>query len=268
MNFVAIVRKPTEPEDASRTLASVLGVTLAEARMRMAPEPPALIARLEPDAAARLTDTLRQVGVAALSMDEHAPADRDRIVARSFALVDGSATFTTRGGASVEVGWRDIVAVLRGLRAARVEEERSAKSKSFSVATALATGGLKMTRTSTKTTRSSEESSEHVVLLYPRKGQTVLLSERQLDFACLGPGIQPSSTANIAELARRVRQHANGAFYDDRLLRLGRRPLPFLAEGVSRSSTRAMTVTTTDTSRSLDVLAELMWQALKEGLLP
>jgi hypothetical protein len=65
-----------------------------------------------------------------------------------------------------------------------------------------------------------------------------------------------------------VNEHARSAFRDDRLLRLGRRPLPFLAESGSRSSTRTMSVTSTGTSGSLDVLVEVMWQAVKAKLLP
>jgi hypothetical protein len=95
-----------------------------------------------------------------------------------------------------------------------------------------------------------------------------ILAEGQLDFACLGPAKQPSATANMAELARLLHEQAKGAFHDDRLLRLGRRPLPLVAS--DRWSTRtASTVTRrTDSSASLDVLAEVMRQALREGLLP
>jgi len=53
-----------------------------------------------------------------------------------------------------------------------------------------------------------------VVLLYARDGRAATLAESQLDFSCLGPGMQPSSTANMGELARRLRERAKGAFYD------------------------------------------------------
>jgi hypothetical protein len=72
----------------------------------------------------------------------------------------------------------------------------------------------------------------------------------------------------MVQLARYLRDRAKGAFHDERLLRLGRRPLPFLASGESRSRTKTTTVTHTDTSSALDVLAEVMRQALALGLLP
>jgi hypothetical protein len=83
---------------------------------------------------------------------------------------------------------------------------------------AVATGGLKMTRTATKTMRSSDESTEQVILVYSRGGPVALIPERELGFSCLGSGMSPSSTANMGEVARRLRTKAPSAFYDERLL--------------------------------------------------
>ncbi len=268
MKLVAIARAPAHPDEAARALAEAAGLALAEARMRLAREPPALLARLEPDKADALVASLRKAGLAALAVAARFPTDEDRTIAHAFSFDDAGITFTPRFGDAMRVAWPDVLAILRGLRASRSETERTEKSRSFSVGTAIATGGLKMTRTSTQTVRSSEESTEQVILVYARSGRVAMLSERQLDFSCLGPGMHPSSSSNMAELARRLREKAKPAFYDERLLRLGRRPLPFLAGGESRSQTATTTKTLADTSGSLDVLAEVMWQALAEGLLP
>jgi hypothetical protein len=268
MKLVAIVRTPTRPDEAARAVADAAGLTLAEARMRLAPEPPALLARLQPDEAERLVAALRAVGLAALALEVRCPTDRDRTVARSFELDDAGVTFTPRFGDSTAVAWTDVMTILRGVRASRSEIERTEKSKTFSLGTSVATGGLKLTRTSTKTVRSSEESLEQVILVHARDGRAATLAETQLDFSCLGKGMQPSSTANMVELARLLRERAKHAFYDERLLRLGRRALPFLVGGESRSQTATRTTTLTDTSGSLDVLAEVMHRAVIEGLLP
>jgi hypothetical protein len=267
MKFVAIVRAPERTGEAAIALAEASGLALAEARMRLAPEPPALLARMEPDKADALVVTLRKAGLAVLAVPARVPTDKDRIVARSFSFDNAGVTFTSRSGDSVEMTGPDVLAILRGLRASRSEVERTERSKSFSVGMAVATGGLKMTRTATKTVRSSEESTEQVILVYSRGGPGALLAEREVDFSCLGPGMSPSSTANMVELARRLREKAIAAFYDERLLRLGRRPLPFLSRGESRSQSGTTIVMRADTSGSLDVLAEVMRQALVEGIL-
>ena len=267
MKFVAIVRAPAHPDDAASALAAASGCALAEARLRLAPEPPALLARLPPDEADSLVVSLRKSGLAVLAADAVCASDKDRLVARSLAFGDGAITFVPRFGDPMTLRAEEVLAVLRGLRAARSEVATVERSKRFSVGTAVATGGLKMTRTSTKTVQSSEDSTEQVLLVHARDGRAAVLTERELDFSCLGPGMQPSSTGNMVELARRIRAFAKSAFYDERLLRLGRRPLPFLI-GESRSQTASSTHTRIDTSGSLDVLAEIIRRALLEGLLP
>jgi hypothetical protein len=267
MKLVAIVRTPERVEEAASVLAEASGLALAEARMRLAPEPPALLTRLEPAKADALVVALRRAGLAALAVPAGVPGDKDRVVARSFSFDHTGVTLTARSGESTRMAWTEVTAILRGLRYSRSEVERTEKSKSFSVGAALATSGLMMTRTSTKTVRSSEESSEQVIFVYSRDGRAALLAERELDFSCLGSGMSPSSTANMVEVARRLRTKAPSAFYDERLLRLGRRPLPFLARGESRSQTATTTVTRADSGAALDVLAEVMHRALVEGLL-
>jgi len=268
MKLVAIVRTPSRHDEAARAVADAAGVTLAEARMRLAPEPPALLARLETEEAGKLVAALRKAGLSALAVEARCPTDKDRTHARSFALDGTGVTFTPRFADSVKVLWPDVVAILRGLRASRSEVERSERETRLSVGRALVTGGISMHRTSTKKVRSSEEAFEQVIFVYARGGRAVTLAEDELDFTCLGSGMQPSSTANMVELARRLRERAKGAFYDERLLRLGRRQLPFLAGGESRSQLPTLMTTHTDTSGSLDTLAEVLRQAVLAGLLP
>ncbi len=268
MKLVALVRPPPHPDEAARAVAGATGMTLAEARMRLAPEPPALLTRLEAGAADALAALLRRSGLAVLAVDARCPTDRDRTVAHSFAFGSGGATFTPRSGAPMDLAWPDVVAILRGLRKAHVDVERTEKTTRLAPGTAALTGGLVLTRTSTRTVRSSQESNEQVILVYARDGRAATLAQGHLDFSCLGARMQPSSTANMGELARLLREGAPGAFYDERLLRLGRRPLPFLVDGESRTRAATATITSTDTSASLDTLAEVMRRAVTESLLP
>jgi len=268
MKLVAITRAPARIDDAAAAFAAATGLTMAESRMRLAPEPPALLARLEADPADALVASLRRAGLSALAIDAHVPTDADRTVALRVAFTPDGLTIAPRSGEAMQVAWLDLLAVLRGSRESRTEAERTEKSKSLSVGMAVATGGLIMTRTSTKTVHSSDTSFQQVILVYARDGRSAALVEGQVDFSCLGADLQPSSTANMNTLSRRFREQAKGAFHDDRLLRLGRRPLPFVAGAETRSTTSALVVTRRDTAASLDVLAEVMRQAVAQGLLP
>jgi DNA-directed RNA polymerase subunit alpha len=95
MKLVAIVR-PANPDDGARALAGAAGLALAEARMRLAPEPPALLARLDAEKADALVAVLRKAGLAALAIDARYPTDEDRTVARSFVLDGAGVTLTPR----------------------------------------------------------------------------------------------------------------------------------------------------------------------------
>src|SRR5512142_774218 len=179
MKLVAIVRAPAHADEAARALADAGGQTLAEARMRLAPEPPALVARLEADAADALVAALRKAGVAALAVEAKVPTDRDRTIVRALSFGSRGVTFSSRAGASRVVSWGDVVAILRGVRAASSQVEREERSKRLSVGRAVLTGGLVMTRTTSKAVRSYEESTEQVILLYPRDGGAAVLTEAE-----------------------------------------------------------------------------------------
>jgi len=268
MKLVVLLRHPARAELAAAALAEASGLPLAEARMRLAPEPPALLARLQGEQADALVGALRRGGLTVLAIQAPCPTDRDRMVVRRFMLGMAGATFTSRSGDTLQFTWAEVTALLRGSRALRTDVEREERSRGFSPVRAIATGGLLNSRTTSRTVRTSNEEVEQVLLLYLRDGRAAALAEQELEFSCLGPAMQPSHAGNMAELGRRLREHAPGAFYDERLLRLGRRPLPFLAGKDSRSETATSVTTRSDTSESLDVLAEALRQGVAEGFLP
>lgn len=268
MKLVGLVKRPTGPEAAARVFAEAAHLTPAEARMRLAPEPPAVLARVEAAAADILVGVLRQAGLAALAIELPVPSDDDRILARTFAISEAGAAFVSRGGDTMQVGWDEVTAVLRGVRSRRADVETTEKSRHFSPGAAVITGGLKMTRTTTATVRTTEESIEQVLLVLARDGRVAELAESRLDFSCLGARMQPSSAANLLEIARLLRERAKGALHDDRLVRLGRRQLPFVATTDWRFQGGGARTTLTDSSGTLDVLVEIMRQGLAQQLLP
>jgi len=268
MRLVASVRTPADMEGAAAALGKALGLTLAEARIRLAPEPPAILANLAPEPAAALVVALRQAGLSVLSVEASGPPDGQRVVARTAVLSQTGAVFHPRAGAPVELPWGEVLAILRGASSVRSETESTQKSAKFSVATALITQGLKTSRTVEKTVRSQQEETEQVTLLQGRRGQRVVLRERELDFSCLGAAMQPTRTANMVALARLFKERAPSAFYDERLLRLGRRPLPMFVGGETREQSGKTAQTRIDTSSSLEILAEILSRAVEEGFLP
>ncbi|MFL5350929.1 MAG: hypothetical protein ACJ8AT_39680 [Hyalangium sp.] len=268
MKLVASVRTLTDVESAAAALGRATGLTLAEARIRLAPEPPAILASLAPQAADALVEELRKAGVAVLALEGAAAAEGQRVVARTAKLGPTGATFQARTGVPIELPWAELVTILRGASSVRSETEVTQKSKQFSLSTALATQGLKTSTTVEKTARSQQEETEQAILLHGRGGQRIVLRERELDFSCLGTAMQPTRTANMVALARVLKERAPAAFYDERLLRLGRRPLPMFLGGEKRVQEGKSSQTRTDTSGGLELLGEILSLAVQQGLLP
>jgi len=267
VHLVATVQAVPALEAAVAALIEAAGMTAAEARMRLAPEPPALLARLPPDRAATLVAALRMAGAKAVAIDEDVPADEDRFQVRSFVFEESGASFTARSGETLSLGWEAVRLVLRGVRAERTTTAHTESSTRFSLGRTVLTGGLVMTKKTTSTVHGHQESSEQFVLVHGEAGERALLAEGSLEFTGLGPLMQPSRTANVGVVAAELKRRAPQAFHDDRLVRLGRRALPFLVGGERTVRAGGSEVRRQDTRGSVDVLAEVLDRAVRAGLL-
>jgi hypothetical protein len=258
MHLVASIRPASDLEAAVAALEASAAMTKAEARMRLAPEPPALLARLPPEDAAGLVTALGRAGLPALAVDEDVPSDSERFQVRSFAFEAGSGQFTSRTGEALAVPWDDVRLVLRGVRTSRTTTEHTETRQKLAPGRAVLTGGLVFTKKTTSTVRNVQEDSEQFLLLHT-DAVRLILGEQALEFSGLGALLQPARTANLGVLEQELRRRTARAFHDDRLLRLGRRKLPFILGGNERRS---------DTRGVVDVLAEVLDQAVRTGLLP
>lgn len=268
MRLVALLRPPPNLDDAVRLLGEAVGIPPAQARMRLSPEPPALLAKLPDPEAEALSGRLRGAGLVVLNCDAEVPGDSDRTVVRTLELGEETATFAPRTGEPLQIGYAEVQVILRGLRAQREETTRTEERKRLSVGMAVATGGLKLTRKEKKTVRSSDEETEQALFVYGASGACAAIYDGEFLFSCLGPAMQPSKLANMVALSRLLRERAPTAVYDDRLLRLGRRGLPFVADREERDASTKTIRLRSDTAPALDVLAEILWRGFTEGLLP
>ena len=267
MKFVAMVLRPAHPEDAAKVMARIANLASAEARMRLAAEPPALLALLDEEKAQALTMGLREEGTAVIALSTHVPSDADRVVAHTVRLGDADISFGARIGPPVRVAWPEVTLLVRGVRERRTESETTETIQVPSIGMANLTDGLWVTRLSKVTAHSADISRQQVILLYTASNQVALIAEGEVSFACLGTTMQPSSGANMQELARQLREKSRGAFYDERLVRLGTRPLPFVTDAEWEAHSRVMSVHGSDRRATFDVLAEALHQAVVGGLL-
>jgi len=237
-SLVALIERPKDPGPAIALLVARVGLAPAEARMRLAPEPPALVVRHE-DAVA-LAEALTKAGAPALAIDleqRQAP-----VLARSFELGPGQVTFFGRTGNETEMSYGEIRLILRGLRMTSSEVTKTETTRKFDIGKAIMTQGLMLSKTVKREVRSELKTSYHAAMIYgPR--ESVLLDEAELTYQSLGSAIKPARVENLNTLVGELRKRAATARYDDRLLRLGSRPLPL------------------EPSDPFDVIAEILNQA-------
>jgi hypothetical protein len=237
MHVVAVMNPGVDREATARIVARVAGLAPAEARMRLAVEPPSIISRLPTDGATALVAALRAEKIPAVSCDEEEVA-RDRLIARTFELTPEGFRAEDRAGTSLELPWSSIRLVARGMRTHKTVKTEVKSEKRFDLGRAVATQGLMMTRTEKKETKTVVEDVVHFVLVFAPEGSIGIFDDHA-HFTSLGAQLQPTRIANINLTAALLKERAKNAVHDDRLLRLGRRDFP------------------------VDVLAELLWKAVQ-----
>jgi hypothetical protein len=267
MKLLAVVKAPQDPQAAREAVARVLGITLAEANMWLSAEAPALLTSLPDDDAERLAQALRAEKLAALTCPLPVPSE-GRLTARTLSLEPDAVTFEDRQGAQLRIPYRELTAILRGQQMVRTENATTQKVKQFSVTRAVITQGLSFSKTTERTVRSQAEEVTHFVRVYSASGAWAAVEDNQMAFACLGPELQSTKLGNINKVVQLLRARAPQAVFDDRLLRLGRRPLPFTLAAPTTLREGQTATSRMDTSSSADVIAHLLVAGLREGLLP
>ncbi len=215
--------------------------------MRLAGEPPYVVARLPDEAAPDLVARLSACGCAALSVGAEPPGDEDRFLVRTLEFPPGSVILRPRAGEERRLAGEDIRLLLRGVAIGHETRVHTEKQRRLSLGKALLTQGLSITKVEKKEIQVETETADQFVLVYPdpARGRAAILYESEVAFACLGREVQPSRLANLNLVTQKLRSLAPRARFDDRLLRLSRR----------------------GGDRAPDVIAEVLWQALLQGLL-
>ncbi|HEY6910067.1 MAG TPA: hypothetical protein VI356_11900 [Myxococcales bacterium] len=260
MKLVAMLAPPVPLEARAQELALETSAALAECRMRLSGEPPLPFARLPDAEAEALAQRLRAKGWAIGTCPLPPPGDESRLVARAVEFAPGELRISPRSGEPRVLRDADVAVVLRGLRSSTDTSSRTVKERKLAPGSALLTGGLKLTRTTQREVKSVTESVEHFLFLYDRAGGCAALYDSQLAFASLGPEIQPTRLGNMQLITASLRRRAPQARFDDRLLRLGKRPLPFIGSGERGAGAGQ---THADTASSVDAIAWLLFQHLR-----
>ncbi len=256
MRLIALAKSLTDLEGTAKALAQACGLAPAEARMRLQTGPPYLVARLADEVAASALVALRAAGLAAFEVAEPLPDPKARLVARELAFEPNALKVIPRSGPPSLIPYSDISLLLLGMRVARSSTVKTTKTTKVDIGAAVITGGLKVTKTETRTERTDSEQAEQELKVIDNDGRVATLSEGGIVFSCLGAAVQPGRLANFQLVVRKIREGCPGARFDDRLLRLGRRPPTLTVPSAAGGS-----------ADGLDVWAELVEVGARLGVL-
>lgn len=254
MFVVAVAELAGRMEDEAAALAADLGAAPYDARMLLASGLPAVVRTTADKARALdLLARLRARGHGAVACDSAAVVASGAMVQmRHFRLGPAAATPDDPAGESLP--YDDVLAFVAAVHRTRANTETHVTEKKLSVARAVITSGLSMTKTVTKESHAATEERENVLYVFRRSGATPwLLREHGVGgWSGHGQPLAASRFENFRLTVGALRAKAPGATFDDRLVTRRVQERASLAVGGGTKSV------TTSSDASVDLLAHLL----------
>jgi hypothetical protein len=230
-HVVAILSLSGSVDAAVVSLAEGLGTTAYELRLTLAAGFPAVVLVTADDA--RAADTARAIQakghrVAVCDRTEVTPSARMTEL-RDFRLSPSALAATATGTETLP--FTDICALLRATHRSTTVTTQEVKERKLRPAMAIATGGMILSKTTTKEVTSRAEDRQQVLYLFRKSGASPwILRERNARYAGLGPDLRPTSLENFATSIRKLRELCPRAVYDERLVNT--RAIRGLSDGI------------------------------------
>jgi hypothetical protein len=218
--FVVAIAELRGAIDATlKELAADLGTTPYELRLIVNGGVPAVVLVTADAEKAELAR-------AAIARHKHVPVSVDsRTVVASgdmtelvrFVLGSNGVVADERSG--VELPFADIGALVRALHRGTTTTTEQVKERKLRPVMAIATGGMVMSKKTTREVTRHEEHREQVLYVFRRSGEAPwILRERGALYGGLGADTGPTAFENFQTTIRKLRERAPSAAYDERLM--------------------------------------------------
>jgi hypothetical protein len=220
MHVVAICNWKGESAELVQTLASILGITVYEARPRMFGGGPAVVASFaDPQLAMDLAGKLNQSGIPALIFDATTVrSSAGYFIVRRFEFKKWALHIETSNGQRAEVPYDEIDLLLPGTSIVGISETRTVTERKLSIGKTILSGGIPMTKKVEYQEAVTSEERTKVLYLYAGKRSPVIFSQNGMTFDGLGDAMKLSRELNFTHIIDELRRLCPGAVYDDRLL--------------------------------------------------
>jgi len=227
--LVAIAALTGPLDSAVAPLAAALETTVYELRLLLnAGFPAVVLATVDPDLARAAAGAVKRAGHRVVTLDRADMTANREMTALSAFRFDSSELIASDGAARLP--YEDIGALLRATHRSATETTEVVKGRELRPIAAIATGGLVISKKTTREVTTRTEHREQVSYLFRRSGAPAwILRERGTDYRGLGTVLQPTSLANFQSTIQEIRKRAPDAAYDERLMNA--RPIRGVADG-------------------------------------
>ncbi len=219
------------PADAAASLAAELGTTPYELALSLSAGLPAVVLSTgDGERAAVVGARIRSHGHRVQVCDRRTVVKSGRMTLLRDLRFDPD-EIVASVGSDERLPYADIAALLRAQHRATTETVTEVKERKLRPGMALATGGLVMSKTTTRKVTAVSEDREQVLYIYRRSGEVPwILKERAARYGGLGAEMSRTSRDSFASVIGKLRALAPQAAYDERLM--GARSIRGVADGV------------------------------------
>lgn len=260
MYIVAVteLRNPIEAEAAR--IAEDIGSTPYEVRITLTAGMPAVVlTTADKDLAQRVMGRIAERGNLVVGCDDDYVMDSESMVTMKRFRMDPDG-YRTEEAPNELLPYGDVLAIVRATHRQSSSSRTVVKERSFSAGRAILSGGLVMTKTTTRETKQATDEREHVVYLFRRSGERPwIMRQDEAKYHALGAQMQPTNALNFPIAVNRMRENSPSAVFDTRLVSVKRIP----ERNVSLASTQTGTVVTSFTY-GVDLLAHLLAMHVKQ----
>lgn len=222
MYVVAVWGQRGQAAVVPSNLATVLGTTLYEARLRLRGPGPAIVSRFAQLAQARAcVSSLGLNGIYAVVVDvsDNGQGPPDKLVVRAFELTDEALVALDRNGnATLTLPYPEIRLLLHAMERHPQLTMKTTERRQLALGRALLSGGLMITKSKKQREQVAVENPEAVLQIWDSSGPRCELHESTVDFRGLEERLDPSRSANFLRTIAVLRERCPEAVYDARLL--------------------------------------------------
>ncbi|MEO8799550.1 MAG: hypothetical protein ABI551_16780 [Polyangiaceae bacterium] len=206
----------------AQAIARDLGATVYEVRLLLSSGAPAvMLVTDDKENALRVLAQLRGRGHEAVACDAAAITPSGAMTQmRHFRLdPDAVVRLDTNGNDVGRLPYSALLALVRATSRVSTEQRTQESERKIAIASAIATGGLKLTKSVTREMITVKEERSQVLYLFRSDGEAPwMLREFGTDYTSLGAALAPAQFENFRHTIDVLRQRAPHAVYDESLI--------------------------------------------------